>query len=215
MKLSVVQLDLRGKRVFLRADFNVPLDAGAITDDARIRAALPTIDCCVKNGASVILASHLGRPKGQRDARYSLKPVAFRLEALLGRPVPLAPDCIGRVCEALARSLEPGQLLLLENLRFHSRGSRSSAAASRCIPWRSWIASMIATARASGRKVGICGHAPSDYPEFAQFLVRQGIDSISLNPDAVLKTTVAVLQMEREVGGTEASGLAVSPTQRP
>ena len=120
MKLSVVQLDLRGKRVFLRADFNVPLGPGdSVSDDARIRAALPTIDCCLKNGASVVLASHLGRPKGKRDPRYSLKPVAFRLEELLGQPVPLAPDCIGPVCETLARSLTPGRLLLLENLRFH------------------------------------------------------------------------------------------------
>jgi len=119
VKLSVVHLDLRGKRVFLRADFSVPLSQDAITDDARIRAVLPTIDCCLTGGASVILASHLGRPKGTPASRYSLKPVAFRLEALLGRPVPLAPDCIGDVAETLARSLGPGQFLLLENLRFH------------------------------------------------------------------------------------------------
>jgi phosphoglycerate kinase len=119
MKLSIVQLDLRDERVFLRADFNVPLSAATISDDARIRAALPTIDCCLKSGGSVVLASHLGRPKGKPDPRYSLKPVAFRLEELLGRPVPLAPDCIGPVCETLARSTGPGQLLLLENLRFH------------------------------------------------------------------------------------------------
>ncbi len=119
MKLSVVQLDLRGKRVFLRVDFNVPLAGDTISDDARIRAVLPTIDCCVKNGASVVLASHLGRPKGKPDPRHSLKPVALRLKELLGRAVPLAPDCVGPTCETLARSLKPGQLLLLENLRFH------------------------------------------------------------------------------------------------
>jgi len=119
MKLSIVQLDLRDKRVFLRADFNVPLAGDTIADDARIRGALPTIHCCLTGGASVVLASHLGRPKGRPDPRYSLKPVAFRLEELLGRPVPLAPDCVGPVCETLARSLSPGQLLLLENLRFH------------------------------------------------------------------------------------------------
>lgn len=119
MKLSVVQLDLRGKRVFLRADFNVPLADDVIIDDARVRAVIPTIDCCLKAGASVVLASHLARPDGKRDFRLSLKPVAFRLEELLGLPVPLAPDCVGALCETLARSLEPGQLLLLENLRFH------------------------------------------------------------------------------------------------
>ena len=118
MKLTIVQVDLRGRRVFLRADFNVPISGDEITDDTRIRAVVPTIECCLRNGASAVLASHLGRPQG-RDWRYSLKPVAFRLEELLGRPVPLAPDCVGPVCEKLAGSLQPGQCLLLENLRFH------------------------------------------------------------------------------------------------
>lgn len=118
MKLTIVQVDLRGRRVLLRADFNVPLAGDEITDDARIRAVVPTIECCLRNGASVVLASHLGRPKG-REARYSLKPVAFRLQELLEQPVPLASDCVGPVTEKLARSLKPGQCLLLENLRFH------------------------------------------------------------------------------------------------
>ena len=119
-KLSVDRLDLRGKRVFLRADFNVPLAGETISDDARIRAVLPTVEHCLKSGASVVLASHLGRPKGTRDPRFSLKPVAFRLEELLGRGIPLAPDCVGPVCQTLARSLQPGGILLLENLRFHA-----------------------------------------------------------------------------------------------
>ena len=88
-KLSVDQLDLAGKRVFLRVDLNVPLENGRVAEDTRIRAVLPTIEHCLKAGASVILASHLGRPKGTVDPRYSLKPVAARLEELLGRPVPL------------------------------------------------------------------------------------------------------------------------------
>lgn len=118
MKLSIVQLDLRGRRVFLRADFNVPLAGGTVTDDTRIRAALPTLLHCLESGASVVLASHLGRPEG-RDPRFSLQPVAFRLEELLGRPVPLAPDCVGPVPGKLASTLGPGQCMLLENLRFH------------------------------------------------------------------------------------------------
>ena len=118
MKLTIVQVDLRDRRVFLRADFNVPVAGDEITDDTRIRAVLPTIECCFHNGASVVLASHLGRPRG-RQPGYSLKPVALRLEELLGRPVPLAPDCVGPGCEELAASLQPGQCLLLENLRFH------------------------------------------------------------------------------------------------
>ncbi len=118
-KLSVDQVDLHGKRVFLRADLNVPLTDGRVTDDTRIRAVLPTIQHCRKSAASVVLASHLGRPKGKPDPRYSLAPVARRLEELLGQAVPLAPGCVGEVCENLARALKPGDCLLLENLRFH------------------------------------------------------------------------------------------------
>jgi phosphoglycerate kinase len=119
-KLSVDQLDLSGKRVFLRVDFNVPLDDGRVADDTRITAALPTIDCCLKAGASVVLASHLGRPKGKPDPKYSLAPVAERLEELLGQPVPLLPDCVGPDVEASVRALGPGKVTLLENLRFHA-----------------------------------------------------------------------------------------------
>jgi phosphoglycerate kinase len=119
-KLTVDQLDLAGKRVFLRVDLNVPLEAGRVAEDTRIRAVQPTIEHCLKSGASVILASHLGRPKGTVDPRYSLKPVAVRLEELLGRPVPLLPDCVGPEVEAAAAALKPGETVLLENLRFHA-----------------------------------------------------------------------------------------------
>ena len=118
-KLSVDQLDLAGKRVFLRVDFNVPLDGGRVAEDTRIRAVVPTIEHCLKAGASVILASHLGRPKGAVDSRYSLGPVAARLAELLGQPVPLLPDCVGPGVEAAAAALKPGECVLLENLRFH------------------------------------------------------------------------------------------------
>jgi len=119
-KLSVDRLDLTGKRVFLRADFNVPLDNGRITDDTRVTAVLPTIERCLKGGASIVLASHLGRPKGKPDPKYSLAPVAARLGELLGQPVPLAPDCVGPEVLAQARALGAGQVLMLENLRFHA-----------------------------------------------------------------------------------------------
>jgi phosphoglycerate kinase len=118
--LTIEQLELSGKRVFLRVDLNVPLEDGRVTEDTRIRAVLPTIDRCLKGGASVLLASHLGRPKGKPDPRYSLKPAAARLEELLGRPVPLLPDCVGPEVEAAAAALKPGQVVLLENLRFHA-----------------------------------------------------------------------------------------------
>ncbi|HEV2056154.1 MAG TPA: phosphoglycerate kinase [Methylomirabilota bacterium] len=118
-KLSVDQLDLAGKRVFLRVDLNVPLEDGRVAEDTRIRAVVPTIEHCLKAGASVILASHLGRPKGKVDPRYSLAPVAARLDELLGRRVPLLPDCAGPEVEAAAAALKPGDTVLLENLRFH------------------------------------------------------------------------------------------------
>jgi phosphoglycerate kinase len=117
--LSVDQLDLAGKRVFLRVDLNVPLEDGRVAEDTRIRAVVPTIEHCLKAGASVILASHLGRPGGTVDPRYSLAPVATRLEELLGRPVPLLPDCAGPEVEAAAAALNPGDIVLLENLRFN------------------------------------------------------------------------------------------------
>jgi phosphoglycerate kinase len=119
-KRSVDQLDLAGKRVLLRVDFNVPLEAGRITDDTRITAVLPTLECCLKGGAAVVVASHLGRPKGKPDPKYSLAPVAARLAELLGRPVPLAPDSVGPDVLGRARALAPGDVLMLENLRFHA-----------------------------------------------------------------------------------------------
>ena len=119
-KLTVDRVELAGKRVFLRVDFNVPLEEGRVAEDTRIRAALPTIELCLKAGAAVLLASHLGRPKGTPDSHYSLRPVAIKLEELLGRPVPLLPDCVGPEVEAAAAALKPGEVVLLENLRFHA-----------------------------------------------------------------------------------------------
>jgi phosphoglycerate kinase len=119
VKLSIEQVELGGRRVFLRADLNAPLEHGAVSDDTRLTAVLPTIRYALDHGAAVVLASHLGRPKGGPDPKYSLTPVAERLQALLERPVPLAPDCVGESVEGLARELKPGHILLLENLRFH------------------------------------------------------------------------------------------------
>lgn len=119
-KRSIRDLDVRGKRVLLRVDFNVPLDEdGNISDDGRIRAALPTIKALLSGGARLIVASHLGRPKGQAVAEMSLKPVAMRLGELLGTEVAFAADCVGAEAEDQAKSLGDGQILLLENVRFH------------------------------------------------------------------------------------------------
>src|SRR6266581_8852903 len=119
-KATLRDIALRGKRLFVRVDFNVPLNkAGEVTDDTRIRAVLPTLTYALQEGASMVLASHLGRPHGKVDPAYSLRPVAARLQELLGKPVRLTADCVGADTEALAQALAPGEVLLLENLRFH------------------------------------------------------------------------------------------------
>lgn len=112
------ELEVRGKRVLVRVDFNVPLDGDRITDDTRIQAALPTIRALVDRGASVILVSHLGRPKGKVDPKYSLKPLADRLAELLGQPVRFAADVVGASAREIASTIQPGDVALLENVRF-------------------------------------------------------------------------------------------------
>ncbi|MDQ6699870.1 MAG: phosphoglycerate kinase [Acidobacteriota bacterium] len=126
-KLSIQDLDLSGKRVFIRVDFNVPLAASGqeITSDKRIKASIPTILYALEHGAGVILASHLGRPKGKRNSEMSLKPIAQRLSELLSREVKMAPDCVGP--DVTAMLPKPGEILLLENLRFHAEEEKNDA----------------------------------------------------------------------------------------
>src|SRR5512139_3212662 len=116
-KQTIRDIDCKGKRVLMRVDFNVPMKDGVVTDDKRIRAALPTIQYVLDQGASVILMSHLGRPKGGPDPEFSLKAAAEALGKLLGKPVQMAPDTVGPEVEKLAAALQPGDVLMLENTR--------------------------------------------------------------------------------------------------
>lgn len=119
-KLSIRDLDLKGKRLFIRVDFNVPIKDETVEDDTRIRAVIPTIKYATEHGARVILASHLGRPKGQRVDKFSLRPVAAHLSQLIGTPVAFAGDCVGAVAQSKVAALNDSEILLLENLRFHA-----------------------------------------------------------------------------------------------
>ncbi len=143
-KLSLTQINLKGKRVLVRVDFNVPLEERdgkqVVTDDTRIRETLPTINYLREHGAKVMLMSHLGRPKGKPVEKYSLRPVAARLEELIGQPVAFASDCVGKPAEEIGANLRDGGVALLENVRFHAeeekndRGVRPGAGeARRCL----------------------------------------------------------------------------------
>lgn len=118
-KKTIRDIEVKGKRVLVRVDYNVPIKEGKVGDDTRIRAAMPTLDYLLENGAALILCSHLGRPKGGPDPKYSLQPVAEYLSTLMGKPVSFAEDCIGPKAEAAAKALGPGDVLVLENTRFH------------------------------------------------------------------------------------------------
>jgi phosphoglycerate kinase len=118
-KKTIRDIDVKGKHVLVRVDYNVPIKEGKVADDTRIRAAMPTLEYLLENGAALILCSHLGRPKGGPEAKYSLKPVADHLSTMMKNPVKFAEDCIGPVAEKAAQALKPGEVLLLENTRFH------------------------------------------------------------------------------------------------
>jgi phosphoglycerate kinase len=193
VKRSIEQLDLAGRRVFLRVDLNAPLDGGAVSDDTRLTAVLPTIQHALGHGACVVLASHLGRPKGGPDPRYSLKPVAERLAALLGRPVPLAPDCVGPAVEAQARALRPGEVLLLENLRFHPEEEQNDDGFARQLAALADVYVNDAFAAAHRAHASIAAITRHLQPAVAGLLMRRELEALGRILESPARPLVAVL----------------------
>jgi phosphoglycerate kinase len=204
MKLRKQTIDdvvLRDKRVIIRADFNVPLDnEHQITDDTRIRSTLPTINRAVDDGAKVILCSHLGRPNGKVDPKYSLAPVAKRLGRLMGKTILFAPDCIGPAAEGLVARMQPGDVLLLENLRFHQGEEDNDNTFSKALASLGdvYINDAFGTAhRAHASTVGITKYIPVSA---AGFLLKKEIEYLEGAVENPVRPFVAVL------GGAKVSG---------
>ncbi len=200
-KQTIEDIALHGKRVIIRADLNVPLDDSLqITDDSRIRATLPTINRAVDEGAKVILCSHLGRPKGKFDPKFSLAPVARRLGRLLGKEVVFAPDCIGHAVETLVNRMKPGDVLLLENLRFHPGEEQNDDAFSKALASLAdvYINDAFGTAhRAHASTVGITKFVKE---AAAGYLLKKEIEYLEGAVENPVRPFVAIL------GGAKVSG---------
>jgi phosphoglycerate kinase len=199
-KLTIEDINIKGKRVFIRADFNVPLDDNmVITDDSRIRSTLPTINYAIDEGAKVILASHLGRPKGKVEPRFSLSPVVKRLQRLLNKEVTFAPDCVGAQVESIVSKMKDGDVLLLENLRFHPEEEKNDEAFAKAL---SKLADFYvndafgAAHRAHASTAGITKFLPSA----AGFLLKKEIEYLKGVVENPVRPFVAIL------GGAKVSG---------
>jgi phosphoglycerate kinase len=199
-KLTIEDLDINGKRVFIRADFNVPLDDNLmITDDRRIRSTLPTINYAIDEGAKVILSSHLGRPKGKADPKLSLAPVAKRLQRLLNKEVVFSPDCVGNQAESLVSKMKDGDVILLENLRFHPGEEKNEEEFAKAMAKLAdvYINDAFGAAhRAHASTVGMTKFLPSA----AGFLLKKEIEYLKGAIDNPVKPFVAIL------GGAKVSG---------
>jgi phosphoglycerate kinase len=174
-KKTLRDVEVKGRRVLVRVDFNVPLEGGAVADDTRITAALPTVRHLIDGGAKTVLCSHLGRPKGKPDPKYSLAPVATRLGELLGKKVPFAPDCVGPAVEKLVASMKPGDVLLLENLRFHAEEEKNDPAFARALAALAdvYVDDAFGSAhRAHASTAGVADHLPA----VAGFLMERELD---------------------------------------
>jgi phosphoglycerate kinase len=200
ISVEIKDLQIKGKRVFIRADFNVPLDDNLIiTNDRRIRSTLPTINYAIDEGAKVILASHLGRPKGKVEPRFSLAPVAKRLQRLLNKEVVFAPDCIGPQVEGMASRMKDGDVLLLENLRFHPGEEKNDESFAKALSRLAdfYINDAFGAAhRAHASTVGIAKFLPSA----AGFLLKKEIEYLKGATENPIRPFVAML------GGAKVSG---------
>ncbi len=199
-KKTVQHLDCAGKRVFVRVDFNVPTANGEVTDDTRIVAAIPTIRYLLQKGARVVLASHLGRPKGGPEPKYSMKPVKARLERLLRMDVAWADDCVGEAAEAASRALKDGEVLLLENLRFHPEEEKNVPAFAEALAKLGdcYVNDAFGTAhRAHASTEGVTKFLR---PSVAGFLMQKELDYLGKALDQPKRPFVAVL------GGSKISG---------
>ena len=191
-KKTLRDVEVKGRRVLVRVDFNVPLEDGAVGDDTRIKAALPTIRHLIDGGAKTILCSHLGRPKGKPDPKYSLAPVATRLGELLGKKVPFAPDCVGPTVEKLVASMKPGDVLLLENLRFHAEEEKNDAAFARALAALAdlYVDDAFGSAhRAHASTAGVADHLPA----VAGFLMERELDFLGRALADPVRPFVAIL----------------------
>ena len=192
VKKSVADAPLKGKKVLLRCDFNVPLKNGVIGDDTRIRAALETIRFILQEGGSVIACSHLGRPKGQVVPEMSLKPVAVRLGELLELPVLMAHDCVGAGTEALAKALQPGQVLLLENLRFHKEEEKNDPCFAKALASLAdiYVSDAFGTVhRAHASTAGVADYLPA----YCGFLIERELKALGGAVENPVRPLVAVL----------------------
>lgn len=191
-KKTVRDIDVKNKRVFVRVDFNVPVKEGVVGDDTRIQAALPTIHYLLDKDAAVILASHLGRPKGGPDPKYSLKPVADHLGGLLGQPVAFAEDCIGPIAEKAAKALQPGEVLVLENTRFHPEEEKNDEGMAKALAALAevYVNDAFGSAhRAHASTAGIAAYLPA----VAGFLLEKEIKYLGQAIDDPKRPFVAIL----------------------
>jgi phosphoglycerate kinase len=191
-KKTIRDIDVKGKRVLVRVDYNVPIKDGAVGDDTRIRAAMPTLQYLLDHGAAVILCSHLGRPKEGPDPKFSLKPVAAHLSKLLGKPVAFAEDCIGPTAEAAAKALKPGEVLLLENTRFHPEEEKNDPGMSKQLAALAevYVNDAFGSAhRAHASTEGVAKHLPA----VAGFLMEKEIQYLGAAVADPAKPFVAIL----------------------